>query len=103
MPFLSRTRCLDQPRDRFLTGYGHFAGAAIDNTVRTRTREVFTGSDGGQVSYHQAMRRVTVLEAGGGVIEVLSDVYRSLSPGTRSGSGDPGFPTPPGWWQMPRA
>jgi tetratricopeptide (TPR) repeat protein len=71
---------------------GVIVGAAIDYTVQSKTHEVYTDLDAGEVSYSQAMKKVMAIEAGAGVVEGFGDVYQSLPPETRSGSGDPRIP-----------
>lgn len=71
---------------------GVVVGAAIDYTVQSKTNEVYADLDAGDVSYSQAMKRVMAIEAGAGVVEGFGDVYQSLPPETRAGSGDPRIP-----------
>ena len=71
---------------------GVVVGAAIDYTLQTKTHEVYTDLDAGQVSYSQAMKKVMAIEAGAGVLEGFGDVYQSLPPETKAGSGDPRIP-----------
>ncbi|MGD8353506.1 MAG: M48 family metalloprotease [Pseudomonadota bacterium] len=71
---------------------GVVVDAAVDYTVQTKTHEVYSDLDAGQVSYSQAMKKVMAMEAGAGVMEGFSDVYQSLPPETRAGSGDPRIP-----------
>ena len=68
---------------------GVVVGAAIDYTVQSKTNEVYSDLDAGEVSYSQAMKRVMAIEAGAGVVDGFGDVYQSLPPETRAGSGDP--------------
>lgn len=71
---------------------GVVVGAAIDYTVLSKTHDVYTDLDAGDVSYSQAMKKVMALEAGAGVLEGFGDVYQGLPPETRAGSGDPRIP-----------
>ena len=71
---------------------GVVVGAAIDYTVMSKTHDIYTDLDAGDVSYSQAMKKVMAIEAGAGVLEGFSDVYQSLPPETRAGSGDPRVP-----------
>ena len=71
---------------------GVVVGAAIDYTVQSKTHEVYSDLDAGEVSYSQAMKKVMAIEAGAGVVEGFGDVYRSLPPETKAGSGDPRIP-----------
>jgi len=71
---------------------GVVVGAALDYTVMSKTHEVYTDLDAGEVSYSQAMKKVMAIEAGAGVVEGFGDVYQGLPPETRAGSGDPRIP-----------
>ncbi|MDF1535277.1 MAG: M48 family metalloprotease [bacterium] len=71
---------------------GVVVGAAIDYTVLSKTNEVYSDLEAGDVSYREAMKKVLALEAGAGVVEGFSDVYQGLPPETRAGSGDPRVP-----------
>jgi tetratricopeptide (TPR) repeat protein len=71
---------------------GVVVGAAIDYSVQTKTIDVYSDLDAGDISYREAMKKVVAIEAGAGVIESFSDVYQSLPPETRAGSGDPRIP-----------
>ncbi|UCG38264.1 MAG: M48 family metalloprotease [bacterium] len=71
---------------------GVVVGAALDYTVQTRTSEVFADLDAGDISYREAMKKVTAIETGAGVLEGFSEVYQTLPPETRAGSGDPRLP-----------
>ena len=71
---------------------GVVVGAAIDYTVMSKTNEVYADLDSGDVSYRQAMKKVMAIETGAGVVEGFGDVYQSLPPETRAGSGDPRIP-----------
>ena len=71
---------------------GVVVDAAVDYTVMSKTNEVYADMDAGEVSYRDAMKKVMAIEAGAGVVEGFSDVYQSLPPETRAGSGDPRIP-----------
>lgn len=71
---------------------GVVVDAAIDYTVMSKTQDVYADLDTGDVSYRQAMKKVMAIEAGAGVLEGFGDVYQSLPPETRAGSGDPRIP-----------
>ncbi len=71
---------------------GVVVGAAIDYTVMSKTNEVYSDLDAGDVSYRQAMKKVLAIETSAGVVEGFSDVYKDLPPETRAGSGDPRIP-----------
>jgi hypothetical protein len=71
---------------------GVVVGAAIDYTIQSKTHEVYSDLDAGEVSYNQAMKKVMAIEAGAGVVEGFGDVYSSLPPETKAGSGDPRIP-----------
>jgi tetratricopeptide (TPR) repeat protein len=71
---------------------GVVVGAAMDYTVLSKTNEVYSDLDAGEVSYSQAMKKVLAIEAGAGVVEGFGDVYQNLPPETRAGSGDPRVP-----------
>jgi len=71
---------------------GVVVGAAIDYTVQSKANDVYADLDAGEVSYSQAMKKVMAIEAGAGVVEGFGDVYQSLPPETRAGSGDPRIP-----------
>ncbi len=71
---------------------GVVVGAAVDYTVMSKTNEVYADLDAGDVSYRQAMNEVMAIETGAGVLEGFGDVYQSLPPETRAGSGDPRIP-----------
>jgi predicted Zn-dependent protease len=71
---------------------GVVVGAAVDYTVMSKTQDVYSDLDSGDVSYRDAMKEVLAIEAGAGVVEGFSDVYQGLPPETRAGSGDPRIP-----------
>lgn len=71
---------------------GVVVGAAIDYTVASKTNEIYADLDAGDISYREAMKKITTMEIGAGTLEGFSDVYQSLPPETRAGSGDPRVP-----------
>jgi len=71
---------------------GVVVGAAIDYTVQTKTHDVYSDLDAGTISYREALKKATAIQAGAGVLEGFSDVYQSLPPETKAGSGDPRIP-----------
>jgi len=82
-----------QRRGALVSGLaGVVVGAAVDYTVQTKTNEVYADLDAGDISYSEAVKKVAAIEAGAGVVEGFSDVYQSLPPETKAGSGDPRIP-----------
>lgn len=80
-------------RGAFAAGLaGVVVGAAIDFTVQTKTHDVYSDLNAGDISYREALKKATAIQASAGVVEGFSDVYQSLPPETRAGSGDPRIP-----------
>jgi len=71
---------------------GVVVGAAVDYAVGSKTIDVYSDLESGDLSYSQAMKKVMAIEAGAGVLEGFGDVYSSLPPETKAGSGDPRVP-----------
>ncbi len=71
---------------------GVVVSSAIDFSVATATEDIYADVDSGDLSYREANKRIIAMETGAGVVEGFSDVYQSLPPETRAGSGDPRIP-----------
>ena len=65
---------------------------AIDFAIQTKTHEVFADVDRGNMSYEEANKRILAMTTASGVIDGFDDVYASLPPETKAGSGDPRLP-----------
>lgn len=82
-----------QRRSAFATGLaGVVVGTAVDYTVQTKTHDIYADADAGDISYREAFKKAAAIQAGAGVLEGFSDVYQSLPPETKAGSGDPRIP-----------
>jgi tetratricopeptide (TPR) repeat protein len=80
-------------RGAFAAGLaGVVVGAAVDYTVQTKTHDIYADADAGEISYREAFQKAAAIQAGAGVLEGFSDVYQSLPPETKAGSGDPRIP-----------
>ncbi len=71
---------------------GVVVGSAIDYAVEYHTQEIYADADSGEISYRKAAQKVAGLEAGAGMIDGFGEVYQSLPPETRAGTGDPRIP-----------
>jgi predicted Zn-dependent protease len=82
-----------QRRGAFAAGLaGVVVGTAVDYTVQTKTHDIYADADAGEISYREAFKKAAAIQAGAGVLEGFSDVYQSLPPETKAGSGDPRIP-----------
>ncbi|MFC1747451.1 M48 family metalloprotease [Pseudomonadota bacterium] len=71
---------------------GVVVGQAFDFALQKKTGDIYHEADRGNISYHQAMERINVMETAAGTIEGFKDVYDSLPPEVQAGSGDPRVP-----------
>lgn len=65
---------------------------AIDFAIQSHTDEIYADVDRGNIGYEEANKRILAVTTASGVIEGFDDVYQSLPPETKAGSGDPRLP-----------
>jgi tetratricopeptide (TPR) repeat protein len=71
---------------------GVVVDSAIDFTVQSKTNDVYADVDRGNMSYEEANRKILEINTGAGLLEGFGEVYDSLPPETKAGSGDPRLP-----------
>ena len=71
---------------------GVVVGQAVDFATQYHTQDIYADVDRGNISYEEANKRILAIETGAGALEGFADVYQSLPPETRAGSGDPRLP-----------
>jgi len=71
---------------------GVVLGQAIDFAAQYNTMDIYADASRGDISYEEANKRVLAIEAGAGTLEGFAEVYQSLPPETKAGSGDPRLP-----------
>jgi tetratricopeptide (TPR) repeat protein len=71
---------------------GVVLGQAIDFATQYHTVDIYADASRGDISYEEANKRILAIEAGAGTLEGFSEVYQSLPPETKAGSGDPRLP-----------
>ncbi len=65
---------------------------ALDYAVQANTADIYADVDRGDLSYSEATKRIAALEAGAATLDGFAEVYQSLPPETKAGSGDPRLP-----------
>jgi tetratricopeptide (TPR) repeat protein len=71
---------------------GVVVGQAIEFATQYHTEEVFADVDRGNIGYEEASKRILAISTASGALEGFGDVFQSLPPETRAGSGDPRLP-----------
>lgn len=71
---------------------GVVLGEAIDYQVQSKTADIYADAERGDISYREANKQLLALQAKSGTLEGFADIYQSLPPETKAGSGDPRLP-----------